>query len=271
MHLFDSIEDLRDSGYIFRITDNGGQTFDRFTIIYTDGTYLGSSCNPCHPQGFGQHGEDIDVGLVADRVEAGEERDLRWIDLPEAVRECVFNGINMGFSDYVESAPAAANRDEARDWEGQWEGYGEDRAKTPIYRDGDAFRIRDDERAIEDGGDPGPFATFADAVRYMLPQDYDLSGPEYHTQVDLWDTAGGPAPLWDAEEEPPLPYEVLLFADDREAAPEPWRIELGRVRDEADAREKVAEWKAANPELVPHYRATFGGVVDRTFHTLKNA
>ena len=47
-----------------RIYDNGGETFDRFTICYTgnyrettDGEFyaLGASCHPFHPQGFGQH------------------------------------------------------------------------------------------------------------------------------------------------------------------------------------------------------------------------
>lgn len=193
--LFESVEDLKKSGYLFRITDNGGATADRFTIIYCDGSYLGASCYPYHPQGVGMHGEDIDVQGVADRVEEGTERDLRFIDLPEQVRDCVLGGNNRGFADYLEAEPAAATRDEARDWEGIWTDHFGNR--TPIYREGNSFRIRDDERATEDGGDPGPFATFVEAVRYMLPQDYDLSGPEYHTTVDLWDETGGPAPLWD--------------------------------------------------------------------------
>ena len=41
------------------IYDNGGKTFDRFTVYYTakQGNYWqgrGMSENPCHPQGFGQ-------------------------------------------------------------------------------------------------------------------------------------------------------------------------------------------------------------------------
>jgi hypothetical protein len=105
----------------------------------------------------------------ADRVEAGTERDLRWIDLPEQVRECVFNLCNEGFADYIEAAPAAETRDEARDWQGLWDSYDK---RTPIYCDGDAYRIRDDERCPlyrDDKVAAGPFATFADAVRYMLP------------------------------------------------------------------------------------------------------
>jgi hypothetical protein len=45
-----------------RCYDNGGKTFDRYTVIYMDererdGTYgaRGMSANPFHPQGFGQY------------------------------------------------------------------------------------------------------------------------------------------------------------------------------------------------------------------------
>ena len=56
-----------------RIYDNGGRTADRYTVVYTGRyrnytggvfLYIGMSEHPCHPQGFGQHGESptqIDV------------------------------------------------------------------------------------------------------------------------------------------------------------------------------------------------------------------
>jgi len=49
-----------------RVYDNGGKTFDRYTVIYSHAQsfgnkgwtpYIGMSANPFHPQGFGQHGE----------------------------------------------------------------------------------------------------------------------------------------------------------------------------------------------------------------------
>ena len=44
------------------VLDNGGETFDRFTIINKNtGDMIGASSNPFHPQGFGQH-----CGNVAD-------------------------------------------------------------------------------------------------------------------------------------------------------------------------------------------------------------
>lgn len=49
-----------------RVYDNGGESFDRYTAVFT-GRYrhktagsflhLGMSAHPFHPQGFGQHGE----------------------------------------------------------------------------------------------------------------------------------------------------------------------------------------------------------------------
>ena len=39
--LFINLKELADSGYIFRITDNGGATLDRITVIFCDrGPYL---------------------------------------------------------------------------------------------------------------------------------------------------------------------------------------------------------------------------------------
>jgi hypothetical protein len=49
-----------------RAYDNGGETGDRYTVVYTHlqgkvergwCQYVGMSAHPFHPQGFGQHGE----------------------------------------------------------------------------------------------------------------------------------------------------------------------------------------------------------------------
>jgi hypothetical protein len=207
-NLFATLDDLKT--FIFRIVDNGGQSADRFTVVTCDGDYFAMSGSPFHPQGVGLTGEGIDVNALSDRIEAGLERDLRWIDLPEDCRRCVMDGLNRGFSDYVESAPAASGRDEALDFRG-WDDL-QRRARQSgirggpveaIYREGDAYRIRDDERRETDGEDPGPFATFREAVLHMLPEEHDLSGPEYQCTIDMWDETDGPRPLWDRDEEPP--------------------------------------------------------------------
>jgi hypothetical protein len=56
-----------------RVYDNGGESYDRYTVIYSHSQsfgnrgwvpYVGMSANPFHPQGFGQHGEYRTVDLV---------------------------------------------------------------------------------------------------------------------------------------------------------------------------------------------------------------
>lgn len=37
------------------IFDNGGQTFDHYTVIFSDGEMIGASEHPFSPTGFGQH------------------------------------------------------------------------------------------------------------------------------------------------------------------------------------------------------------------------
>jgi hypothetical protein len=41
------------------IFDNGGKTFDRYTVIFDDGSALGLSHNPDSPLGFSQWSEAI--------------------------------------------------------------------------------------------------------------------------------------------------------------------------------------------------------------------
>lgn len=37
------------------VFDNGGETFDRYTIVTSETNVFGASENPFHPQGFGQY------------------------------------------------------------------------------------------------------------------------------------------------------------------------------------------------------------------------
>lgn len=78
---------------------------DRFTIFFTgDGylmsktgqrpiqysdcivSYLAAGERPNHPQGFGQHGELSADQCAQFRYRNGKKR-VRWLDLPQAVRE----------------------------------------------------------------------------------------------------------------------------------------------------------------------------------------
>lgn len=255
--LFPDAAALQESGFLFRIVDNGGETYDRITVTFCDGDSM-----LCSLSTICAHIES-DGGLQADSdaVKTGEARDLRWIDLDPYLQRAIIASLNDGFSGYIESEAAAASRDEARDWQGLWTDSLND--GTPIYRDGDKFRIRDDERDDEDG----PFDSFRDAVFYMLPRDYDLSGPEYHSTVDLWDETGGPAESWDREAEPATPLEVQPWAIDRDKVPHFLPV-IAEARDPEHAAEIGRQWQAENPELAREYEPAYINKVERVVHRI---
>lgn len=69
---------------VLRVRDNGGSTFDRYTVVLADGTspgcldMLGLSIDPASPLGFSQWGEGVDgdhLGAI-----------IAWSDLPATVR-----------------------------------------------------------------------------------------------------------------------------------------------------------------------------------------
>ena len=79
-----------------RCYDNGGKTWDRFTVVYTGNykgrngcDYVGMSENPFHPQGFGQHGWD---GSVIDRPTYSHlGRKITFDKLPEQCQRAVID------------------------------------------------------------------------------------------------------------------------------------------------------------------------------------
>ena len=40
-----------------RYWDNGGESIDRYTVVWPDGSYIAMNAYPFWPQGFCQHGE----------------------------------------------------------------------------------------------------------------------------------------------------------------------------------------------------------------------
>ena len=61
-----------------RIYDNGGKTFDRYTVVFMSRPYapnsplyeaLAMSANPFHPQGFGQHTSAMPGRHLGKRIE----------------------------------------------------------------------------------------------------------------------------------------------------------------------------------------------------------
>jgi hypothetical protein len=77
------------NGQRIRCYDNGGASFDRYTVVYMDapenkpGTFqcVGMSERPFHPQGFGQHSSAMLGGHLGRRV--------RFADLPDDCRQVV--------------------------------------------------------------------------------------------------------------------------------------------------------------------------------------
>ncbi len=80
-----------------RVYDNGGTTFDRYTVVFTrqrDGIcrYLGMSIHPFHPQGFGQHGEDRKLIDYPAYSHLGKK--ITFDDLPPDCKRCTLATYN---------------------------------------------------------------------------------------------------------------------------------------------------------------------------------
>lgn len=89
---------IRVLGFPIKIYDNGGKTFDQYTVVYChkftktpipgwpekfDGyDFRGMSDNPFHPQGYGLYGEGVTPG-----IHLGKR--INFKDLPVRCRECV--------------------------------------------------------------------------------------------------------------------------------------------------------------------------------------
>ncbi len=212
MPLFETLDDMKP--FVFCITDNGGATADRFTIVFSDGDYFNASMDPYSPQGVGMWGDGsapkVDVlGSIKERVLEGKERFIRWADLPSKIQKGMIGTVNMGWEDFIQKAPALASREEAGDYDGMWKPNGDD--PLPIYLtygepiDGErpkTFTVRDDEH-----GDT-TYSTFRRAVLHILPNPHSLTAEEYHPPVDIWDTKD-PVPLWDCEKDLPELVEEL--------------------------------------------------------------
>jgi len=81
---------------VLAIFDNGGKTWDRYTVLYVPQPgaefveYLGASERPYDPQGFGQHGEMRASEVASYRYRATSSKEsARWSDLPDDVKRAV--------------------------------------------------------------------------------------------------------------------------------------------------------------------------------------
>lgn len=179
--LFTSVKEMAASGYIFRITDNGGASLDRITVIFCDGDHLSLSETGA---GVLMWGEGIDVADWNDRVEAGTEVDLAIGDLRPELQDYILRRVNEAWQDYLDSlnrlynSALAQTREKAEVNEGTHDSGGKG-----IYAAGSGFCVRMDGEYASD--DRGPFQTARQALAATLPDDYSLSGPEYHSALDV--------------------------------------------------------------------------------------
>ena len=56
--IFENFDDLARSGHLFRIVDNGGETVDRYTVLFSDGDALGMNAGGI---GFSQFVGQVDT------------------------------------------------------------------------------------------------------------------------------------------------------------------------------------------------------------------
>jgi len=79
-----------------RCYDNGGETADRYTVVFTgrythktgrEHWYLGMSGSPFHPQGIGQHGSSVHQIDYPKYSHLGKK--ITFNDLTDECKECV--------------------------------------------------------------------------------------------------------------------------------------------------------------------------------------
>jgi hypothetical protein len=179
--LFVEPKDLE--GYLFRIVDNGGSSADRYTVVFSDGSYLALSSHPSHPQGVSISGDEIDPAVLQEWVETGRAVDLALGDLPERLVQHILSRNNQGFADFLAAVEAKAPPAVAIDRAGAEINDGiADSGCKGIYVTEEGYRIRLDGEPAEDRG---PYQTARKAVLASLPDQYGLAGEEYHSSVDV--------------------------------------------------------------------------------------
>ena len=182
--VFEKPEDL--SYYLFRITDNCGRTADRYTVVFSDGSFLHMSKNPTSPQGVSMCGEGIDPQVLNEWIEQGESVDLALGDLPEHLIKHIMFRNNQGLEDFLEAVEAkdasvvAKRRSAAEVNYGVVEKPGD--LCAGIYVRGGKYWVRLDGDPSEDRG---PYDTAREVILASLPDQYSLAGPEFHSTEDV--------------------------------------------------------------------------------------
>lgn len=70
-------------------------SFDRYTAVYQDGSYIGMSKHPFHPQGFGQHGELKGNWRYDLKTEHFLGKEISFDDLPDDCQRAVKQDLDI--------------------------------------------------------------------------------------------------------------------------------------------------------------------------------
>lgn len=180
-NLFETVEELAASGYIFRIQDSGPTSIDRITVVFCDGDYLALSETG---SGFSQWGERIDPAVMAEWAENGEAVDLALGDLKPELREHILTRVNEAWRDFLEMverrhpSAVAPTREKANENDGTYSSAG-----VGIYSAGEGYCLRLEGSNAAD--DRGPYMLAREALAASFPDENALAGPEYHSPLDV--------------------------------------------------------------------------------------
>jgi hypothetical protein len=178
MNLFPDWQTLARSGYLFRIVDSGPDTVDRVTVLFSDGDALG--CDRIGGRAFSQWVGQIDPATLESWVETGEAVDLSSDDLSDEEKAHILQRVNEGWRDYLERVAArdtvavARCQDDSVVNDGTWQDAGNglfvgDDGNLWIWVESEPHEAR------------GPFTCPAEALQNTLPNEWGLTGPEYHS------------------------------------------------------------------------------------------
>jgi hypothetical protein len=99
------VEDVleRGGGMKIKVYDNGGKTFDRYTVVIErktkgalDKDMYGMSFNPNSPQGFNQYEGPVGSGWTARQLAKQLGKRLKWSDVPEEVKRAAKQRLEPG-------------------------------------------------------------------------------------------------------------------------------------------------------------------------------
>jgi len=82
-----------------RYWDNGGESIDRYIVVWPDDSYLAMNNAPFHPQGYGQHGSgaqfDPDCDQKGEYLYSYLGKMITFDDLPEDCQRMVLRDLEL--------------------------------------------------------------------------------------------------------------------------------------------------------------------------------